>query len=78
MFEDRSEKQLIVIYVFISLLVTLGFSAFNLSPLSSIRNQPILVVVIANVLFFCFFYILYLPVKVRKAREKEEKSKKNK
>jgi len=76
MFENRSEKQLIIIYVIIALLVTIGFSIYNLSPLSSIRENPILVIVIANVLFFCFFYILYLPVKVKKAREKEEENKK--
>ncbi len=73
MFENKSEKQLIVIYAVIAILVALGFTAFNLSPLSSIRNNPILVIIIANVIFFCFFYILYLPLKVKKAREKEEK-----
>ena len=36
----------------------------------------IVIVVVANIWFFCLFYILYLPIKVKKAREKKEKEKK--
>jgi len=78
MFENRSEKELIVIYVIIALLFALGFTAYNISPLSAFPKDPILIVVVANVLFFCMFYILYLPIKVKKAREREEKEKNKK
>ncbi len=68
MFENRSDKQLIAIYVIIALLFSLGFTAYNLSPYSSIRNEPIMIVVIANVLFFCMFYFLYWPLKLKKKK----------
>jgi len=73
MFENRSEKELIVIYVFIALLVSLGFTAYNISSVSAFPKNPYLIIFVANVLFFCMFYILYLPVKVKKAKEKKEK-----
>jgi len=73
MFENRSEKQLIVIYVIIALLVTFGFTLYNLSSLSYFPKDPIIIIVAANIIFFCMFYILYLPLKVKKAREKQKK-----
>lgn len=76
MFEDRSEKELIVIYVIIALIVALGFTAYNMSALSYFPKDPILIIVVANILFFCMFLILYWPLKVKKAREKQEKLKK--
>jgi len=76
MFENRTEKELIVIYVIIALLVALGLTAYNLSPISYFPKDPLLIIVVANVLFFCMFLIMYWPLKVKKAREKKEKSKK--
>lgn len=76
MFENRSEKELIVIYVIIAILVALGFTAYNLSALSHFPKDPILIIIVANILFFCMFLLLYWPLKVQKAREKQEKSKK--
>jgi len=74
MFENRSEKQLIVIYAIIAILVTFGFTAFNISSFSYYPKDPILIIIVANILFFCIFYILYLPLKVKKAREKKKKN----
>ena len=72
MFEKRSEKQLIIIYAFISIII-----AFTMSVIHYFQGwDPIVIVVVANVWFFCIFYILYLPIKVKRAREKQEKSKK--
>ena len=77
-FDNRSEKELIVIYVVIALFVSLGFTGYNISSFSAFPKDPYLIIFVANVLFFCMFYILYLPVKVRKAREKQEKKKSKK
>ena len=71
MFENRSEKELIVIYAFIAILVALGMSILHYFQ----GWDLIIIVVVANVWFFCFFYILYLPIKVKRAREKEESKK---
>jgi hypothetical protein len=71
MFENRSERQLIVIYAVIAIIVALGVAAFNhLTGIDIYYN-----IFAANVIFFCMFYILYLPLKVKRAREKEEKKK---
>ena len=72
MFENRSEKQLIIIYALIAILVALTMSVIHIFQ----GWDLIVIVVVANVWFFCIFYILYLPIKVRRAREKQEKSKK--
>jgi|GEM_PF-1603744 len=74
MFENRSEKQLIIIYVIIALLVTFGFTAYNISSISYFPKDPILIIIAANIIFFCMFYILYLPLKVKKAKEKQKKN----
>ena len=71
MFEDRTERELIFIYVFISVLVTLGLAGFHVLS----GWHPYVIIVAANIEFFCLFYILYLPIKVKKAREKQEKEK---
>ena len=72
MFENRSEKQLIIIYALIAILIALTMSVIHIFQ----GWDPIIIVVVANVWFFCIFYILYLPIKVKRAREKQEKSKK--
>ncbi len=72
MFENRSEKQLIIIYVIIALTITFLLSLFHLSSLSAWPKDPILVIIAANIEFFCIFYILYLPLKVKRAREKKK------
>jgi membrane protein YdbS with pleckstrin-like domain len=72
MFENRSEKQLIIIYAVIAILVAMGLAVVHYFQ----GWDPILIVVVANVWFFCLFYILYLPLKVKRAREKKEESKK--
>jgi len=66
MFENRSEKQLIIIYVLIALLVAFGLAAFHY-----VQGFPLIYIVIAvNIEFFCIFYILYLPLKVKRSRNK--------
>ncbi len=72
MFENRSEKQLIIIYALIAILIALTMSVIHIFQ----GWDPIVIVVVANVWFFCIFYILYLPIKVKRAREKQEKLKK--
>lgn len=68
MFENRSEKQLIVIYAVIAIAVALILSVFH-----SFQGFPTYYIVIAaNIEFFCVFYILYLPLKVKKARKKQK------
>ena len=69
MFENRSEKQLIIIYVFIALLVTFLLSIYHLSPYSAWPKDPILVIIAANIEFFCIFYILYLPLKIKRKQK---------
>lgn len=72
MFENRSEKQLIIIYAFIAIIFALGGFYFNyLTGVNIYYN-----IFAANVIFFCMFYILYLPLKIKRAREKKEESKK--
>jgi hypothetical protein len=72
MFENRSERELIVIYVIIALIFALGVAYFNYITGVGIYYN----IFAANVIFFCMFYILYLPLKVKRAREKKEKKKK--
>ncbi|MBN2065657.1 MAG: hypothetical protein JW771_02490 [Candidatus Thermoplasmatota archaeon] len=73
MFEHRSEKELIVIYVIIALLVTFALGAFHYYTWSGIFRDPIMLIIMGNIEFFVIFYILYLPIKVKKAREKQKK-----
>jgi len=69
MFENRSEKQLIVIYIIIALLITILLTLFHLSPISAWPKDPILVIIAANIEFFCLFYILYLPLKIKNSKK---------
>ena len=72
MFENRSERELILIYAIIAIIAALGVAYFNYVTGVGIYYN----IFAANVIFFCMFYILYLPLKVKRAREKEEKKKK--
>jgi hypothetical protein len=72
MFENRTERELIVIYAIIGIVVALILAAFKFSYGVNIYY----IIIAANIEFFCVFYILYLPIKVKKAREKQEKTKK--
>ena len=73
MFENRSEKQLIAIYVIIALAVTFFLCVFHYYTWPGIFSDPIVLIIAANIEFFCIFYVLYLPLKVKRAREKREK-----
>lgn len=72
MFENKSDRELIFIYVIIAIIVALAIAFFNYITGVGIYYN----IFAANVIFFCIFYMLYLPLKVRKAREKREKLKK--
>ena len=74
MFENRSEKQLIIIYAIIALVVACGLAAFH----SFQGWDPVVIVVVANIWFACLFYFLYVPIKVKRAREKREEQEKKK
>ena len=72
MYENRSEKELIVIYALIAIVITFALAAFKFSYGVDIYY----IIIAANIEFFCVFYFLYLPIKVKRAREKQENSKK--
>ena len=72
MFDNRSEKELIIIYAIIAILIALGLGVFHYYQ----GFHPYYIVIAANIEFFCIFYILYLPLKVKRARKKQENSKK--
>lgn len=74
MFENRSEKEIIIIYAFIALAVACGLAVMHYFQ----GWHPYTIIIVANVWFFCLFYILYLPIKVKRAREKQEESKNKK
>jgi hypothetical protein len=65
MFENRSEKELIVIYVIIALAVACGLAVMHYFQ----GWDPIVIVVVANIWFFCLFYILYLPIKFKRSKK---------
>ena len=74
MFENRSERELIVIYVIIALLLAFAAGYFNY-----ITGVDIYYNIFAmNVIFFCIFYFLYLPLKIKRVREKKEEKEKTK
>ena len=65
MFENRSERELIVIYAVIALVIALILAVVHYFQ----GWHPYLIIVVANVWFFCLFYILYLPIKVKKRKK---------
>jgi heme O synthase-like polyprenyltransferase len=78
MFENRTEKQQIVIYAIIAFIVAFILSIFHYYTYTGIFANIYVIILFANIEFFAIFYILYLPIKVKKAREKQEKNKKTK
>ena len=66
MFENRSEKQIIAIYALIAISVASIMAIIHYFQ----GWDPYVIIVVANIWFFCLFYILYLPLKVKKARKK--------
>jgi len=68
MFEKRSEKQLMAIYAIIAIAIA---SIMAFVHYFQGWNHYVIIIV-ANIWFFCLFYILYLPLKVKKARKKQK------
>jgi len=68
MFENKSEKQLIIIYILIALLISLGLAVVHFFQ----GWHPYVIIVVANIWFFCLFYLLYLPIKVKKSKKKQK------
>jgi hypothetical protein len=65
MFENRSERELIVIYAVIALSIALGMAVVHYFQ----GWHLYVIIVVANVWFFCLFYILYLPLKVKRRKK---------
>ena len=65
MFENRSERQLITIYVIIAIVITLLLAIFHIYQ----GLHPYYIIIAANIEFFCIFYVLYLPLKVKKKQK---------
>lgn len=65
MFENRNERELIVIYALIALAIALIMAAVHFYQ----GWHPYVIVIVANVWFFCLFYILYLPIKIKKSKK---------
>ncbi len=79
MFENRSYKELIVIYVFIAIIGAIILGIFHFYTWKSFFSDPIVIIVVANIEFALIFYVLFLPVKIKRDRKKaEEKKKENK
>ena len=76
MFENRSFKELIVIYVIIALICTFALSIFHYFTWKDFFSDPIVIVIVANIEFALIFYILFLPIKVKRDREKASEKKK--
>ena len=72
MFENRSHKQILVIYATIAITASLCLAVLHYFQ----GLHPYYIIAAVNIEFFCIFYILYLPIKVKRASEKQEKSKK--
>jgi hypothetical protein len=66
MFENKSEKQLIIIYAFIALIVSIILAVVHYYQ----NFHPYYIIIAANIEFFCIFYILYLPLKVKRSKNK--------
>ena len=65
MFENRSERQLIIIYVIIAIVIALLLAIFHMYQ----GFHPYYIVIAANIEFFCIFYVLYLPLRVKKKQK---------
>lgn len=62
MFENRSNRELIVIYAFIAFLVSFALAIIHYY----LGFHLYYVIIAANIEFFCVFYILYLPLKYKR------------
>lgn len=63
MFENRSRKERIAIYVLIALIVTMILAIVHYF----VQGWLLLAVIIGAIIeFFCIFYVLYLPLKIKK------------
>ena len=69
MFENRTDKELKIIYLFIALIVALALTAYNLASPFFPKNT-ILIVVVANVWFFCIYFMLYYPIYAKNKKKK--------
>lgn len=68
MFENRTDRELIIIYVIIAIIIALGAAFFNhLTGVDIYYN-----IFAANVIFFIMFYILYMPLKMKRDRDKKK------
>ena len=67
MFENRSEKQLIIIYAIIAIAISLILAIVHYFQ----NFHPYYIIIAANIEFFCIFYILYLPLKVKRSKKKK-------
>jgi hypothetical protein len=67
MFENKSEKQLIIIYAFIAIVVSIILAVVHYFQ----NFHPYYIIIAANIEFFCIFYILYLPLKVKRSKNKK-------
>jgi len=65
MFENRSERQLITIYVIIAIVIALLLAIFHIYQ----GLHLYYIIIAANIEFFCIFYVLYLPLKVKKKQK---------
>jgi hypothetical protein len=65
MFEKYSEKQLIIIYAFIAIAISIILAIIHYFQ----NFHPYYIIIAANIEFFCIFYILYLPLKVKRSKK---------
>jgi len=65
MFENRSERELIMIYAVIAIVVVILLAFLHVAQ----GLHPYYIIVAANIEFFCIFYILYLPLKMKRGKK---------
>jgi len=66
MFGIRSKQQQIALFALISFIFTLMLSCYHVFLLGW---NIYVVVIAANIEFFCLFYILYLPTKLKEKKD---------
>ena len=72
MFENRTYKQKIGIYALIAVIISMVMGGVHYLQ----GWDPVVIVIVANIWFFCIFYILFLPIKIKKDRERREQEEK--
>jgi heme O synthase-like polyprenyltransferase len=61
MFENRTKKQRMIIYIILAVIVSLLLSFMHI-----IQGWILSYVIVAAIIeFLCIFYILYLPLKIK-------------